>query len=418
MITGLPSKMKDKLSQLTRVFTILLICFVVTSPLNNSYEIAAMMKGTLAASASTLGVPAWTASLTPVYIKALKDIFILLSALLLAVGCIKSPKSGRIFLTGPFIPVNLFLIVFTLSALYSLTFLPAEIVLIGVRAYWSIILVYVGAFYCRFKEDDIYPFVVGVFSLQILLQAIQFVTDVGFNVYFDHRSPGLFIIPSTAGAFALLVHYFSIKFNSSALRIGSAISLWLSNSTTGLLILIVYYIYAYRNRVKPKILFYPIYLVAVVAAGYLLISNLGEVTGRGEGASFSALTRLSLIYVAFSHWQSLVFGQGTGIATAQAFISGYSNAVIADNTYLGILYNAGVVPVLLMLVFVVGSFRYFENKLLYLVLLGYSMTTVIFEINPVVQITLILLGAHIGRKYAGTPAALRTRRSNPIPAPS
>src|ERR1039458_2218841 len=123
---------------LMKIFTALFIGFVVTSPLNNSYEIAAMMNGTLAASALALGVPAWTAPLTPVYIKALKDVFFLFSAMLVVAGCVKSPKRARIFLTTPFIPLNLFAIIVILSAFYSLTFMPTEIVLMGIRGYWSL----------------------------------------------------------------------------------------------------------------------------------------------------------------------------------------------------------------------------------------------------------------------------------------
>jgi hypothetical protein len=415
MTTGLPSKVKSKITGLAKLFTALLLCFVVTSPLNNSYEIAAMMNGTLAAQASASGVPAWTVSLTPIYIKALKDIFVLLTALLVVAGCIKSPKRARIFMTGPFVTLNIFTAIVILSALYSLTTMPAEIVVMGVRGYWSIIFIYAGALYCNLKENKVYPFVIGVFFLHLLLQIIQFVTDVGFNVYFQHRSAGLFIIPSTAGAFAILVYSFAIKLKSTGLKTLAIASLLLSNSTTGLLILVVYYIYVYRNRFKPKILYYPAYFIVTVVGGYALIANLGEVTGRGEGASLSALTRIGLFYTAMSNWKNLLFGLGMGVATSQALVSGYSRAVIADNTYLGIIYNAGVLPALLMLSFVVGTYRYFENKMFYFLLLGYSMTTVIFEINPVVQIVLILLGAHIGRKYAADSVAIKGRVSNPIP---
>jgi hypothetical protein len=403
---------------LMKIFTALFIGFVVTSPLNNSYEIAAMMNGTLAASALALGVPAWTAPLTPVYIKALKDVFFLFSAMLVVAGCVKSPKRARIFLTTPFIPLNLFAIIVILSAFYSLTFMPTEIVLMGIRGYWSLGLIYAGAFFYTFDERKLYPFIAAVFCFHFVLQIIQFATDMGFAVFFQHyRSPGLFIIASTAGAFALLVHYFAIRFHSIPLKIASILSLWMSNSTSGLFILIAYYIYAYRKTFRPKILFYPIYCITVLIAGYIMIANLGAVTGRGGGAAYSGLTRLALIYGAFSHLTSLIFGQGMGIATSQAYQSGYSNAVIADNTYLGILYNAGIVPALAMMVFVIGSFRYVANRLLYMLFLGYSMTTVIFELNPIIQIVLILLGMHIGRQYATHPAALKSRTSKPRPVP-
>jgi len=239
----------------------------------------------------------------------------------------------------------------------------------------------------------------------MVLQVIQFVNDSGYPVYFEHRSPGLFIIPSTAGAFAVLSHYFGIRFKSTLLKSASLASLLLSNSTTGLLCLVVYYAYAYRNRFKPKFIYYPIFLIALIVLSYALAINLGTLTGRGGGSSYSLLVRLGLIYAVFSNWTSLLLGQGMGVATSQAFLSGYSKAVIADNTYLGIVYNAGITPAIVMLIFVVGSYRYFSNKLLYFIFLTYSMTTVIFELNPVVQILLIFLGMDIGRKYSAARIA-------------
>jgi hypothetical protein len=128
--------------------------------------------------------------------------------------------------------------------------------------------------------------------------------------------------------------------------------------------------------------------------------HIGEITGRGSGVSDSALVRFGLIYYAFINWKGLMLmGKGMGIATSQAYLSGYAGAVIADNTYLGIIYNMGIVPAILILGFITTSYRYFENRLLFFTFLGYSMTTVIFEINPVIQIILILLGAYIGKSY-------------------
>ena len=401
--------MNVKADQMTRIFTALFICFIVTCPINNCYEIFAMMNGTLAASASALGVSAWSVTLTPTYVRTTKDLFVIFSALLVLLRILKSPAKSTVLWSRPLLPLNLFVAIIALCALLSFTFMPATVVLMGVRGYWSILLIYAGALFCDLSEKKIYRFVIGVFCLQVILQAIQFATDAGYKVYFEHRSPGFFIIPSTAGAFAVLTHYFAIRFKSNLLKIASLVSLMFSNSTTGFLCVVAYYVYTYRNRFKPKVIYYPLFLGVVASLGYVLIINIGTITGRGGGSSYSLLVRLGLIYLALTNWSSLLLGQGMGIATSQAFLYGYSGAVIADNTYLGILYNAGIVPAIVMLIFVVGSFRYADNKLLYLLFLCYSMTTVIFEINPVVQIVLILFGMQIGRRYARRPAKRRVR---------
>lgn len=387
--------MKPSIIKHSSWFSLLLICFIVSIPLNNSYEIAAMMNGTLQNNTETL---------TPVYLKLFKDIFFILSVALLIASGMKSPSSIKIFTTWPFVLLNIFVCCVALTALYSFIFMPAEIVLMGIRGYWSIGFVYVGAMYCNINEHKIYRSIVAIFLLHFVLQVVQFITKAGFAVYSEMRSPGIFVIPATAGAFALLVYYFAIKFNSALLKLISIASLLLSNSTTGLLMLLVYYIYSYRNRLKPKVIFYPVYFFIVGMFSFVLILHLGEVSGRGDGASVSIMTRVSILYLALTHWTSLIFGMGMGMATSQALLSGYNNALIADNTYIGILYNAGIMPAIVMLTLVFLSCRYFENKLLFFILLGYSLTTVFFEMSPVVQIILILLGAHIGRLHATVSA--------------
>jgi hypothetical protein len=390
--------MESVLARHTKLFSALLACFILTIPLNNCYEIYAMMNGTLASVSEDSS--AWSIALTPIYIKGIKDIFFLLSVLLFIATWIKTNRNKNKFGSMPFILLNVFILIVALTAIYSMSFMPMNIVLMGVRGYWAVGFVYIGAMYHNIDERKLYLSIVGVFMLDFLLQVVQFITDVGHAVYFEHRSPGMFIIPATAGAFALLVHYVAIKLNSTAIKVLSFLSLVMSNSTTGLLIFALYYFYSFRNKIKPKFLYYPMYLTFITAAGYALVSHLGQVTGRGEGASYSALIRFELFITALTNWTSLIFGQGMGVATSQAVISGYSNSVIADNTYVGIIYNAGIVPSLIMLAFVLTTYRYFENKILFLIFTAYSMTTVIFEINPIIQIVLILLGVQIGRRNA------------------
>ena len=390
-----------------RIFTALLICFIIAIPLNSSYEIIAILNGTFPFDPDKTP---WTIVLTPLYIKAIKDVFLGLTVLLLIASCLRSPAKRQLFFTKPFIILNMVVVVLILSAIYSFSFMPPDIVLMGIRGYWTIAFVYAGAMYWDYSERSIYPYIVAVFFLHFLIQIMERIIGAGQDVYFASRTPGLFLNPSTAGAFALLVHYFAIKFKSTPLKLLTFISLLLSNSTGGLLFLVAYYLYDYRNKMKPKVLYYPLYIVTISALCYGLIANLDELTGRGGGASASALTRLSILYLAVSNWTSLIVGMGMGIATSQAYLSGYSNAIIADNTYVGILYNAGIIPALLMLGFAFLSFRYFSNKLLAITFLGYSMTTVIFEINPVIQIMLILLGSDIGRRYAAAARDIVPRK--------
>jgi len=388
MITGLLFRMQHNINQTTAVFTTAILFFILSIPFNNIYEVVAMMTGNLSS---------WTDVLTPLFFKILKDIFLLVCILLMAVKIIKSPKQGLVLFSKPLLLLNIFTLILIITSLYSFSFMPANIVLMGIRGYWVLMLVYAGVLFCNLNERKIYLYIVAVFILHFTLQLLQFITDAGFRVYFEHRSPGIFIIPATAGAFSLLVYYFALKHNNNILKLIAFASLILSNSTVGLLSFVTYYIYSYRNKFKPKFIYYPLFTAVVIIVVYNLITNLDIITGRGRGVSTSSLARFNIIYLTLLDWKALLTGKGMGVASSQALLSGYDNAIIADNTYIGTMFNIGIIPAILIFCFIVWSFRYFENKLLFFTLIGYSMTTVVFELNPVIQIMLILLGVHIGR---------------------
>lgn len=392
-------------------FSILLMGYLLTIPLNNCFEIAAMMQGTLLAQDD---ISAWALNLTPAYLRIFKDIFFLASLVLLGSAWLESSTVRKLFKRSPFPLLHMIAVLLLGISLYSFTFMPTTVVLMGIRGFWTLGFVYVGAAFHQAPKRRIYLTLLGVFALHFLMQVIEAITDVGYAVYFEHRSPGIFIIPATAGIFALVIYGIGIEIRSTLIKVAALASLLLSSSSTGRLVLIVYYMYAYRNKVKPKILFYPIYGAIVALAGIFIVLNLAQITGR-TGASDSALTRLGLIVLALSNWSSLLLGNGMGIATSQAVIAEVPNAIIADNTYLGMTYNAGFLPAILLLIFAIISFRYFKNKLFFFTLFAYSMTTVIFEISPVIQILLIFLGFDIGNRYAGSIREPKATPTSPLP---
>lgn len=373
-----------------RLFMYLLVGFILLVPLNNCFEVAAMMQRQLRSNAEVL---------TPIYIKTIKDLFLVLSLGLALMATIQRPSCARIWLRRPFLLANLFLVLVLIESIHSIAYLPADVILMGVRGYWTILFLYIGALFHEIDEFALYKALRFVFLLHIGMQTIQLVTDVGFSVYGEHRSPGLFVNPSTAAAFALVLYHFGRRYSSRFVCIASILSLVLSNSSAGILAFLLYHLIQMPKRFRHKLFMYPIYTLLVLIAGVFLVVYVGTITGRHEGFYVSLFSRLDIIQTALSNWNLYLFGGGMGVATSQALTSGFADAIIPDNTFVETLYNMGIFSSLVLLAFLFSSLRHFEDKLLPFVFICFAMTNVIFEMNPVIQIILILMGSRIGKEF-------------------
>lgn len=373
----------------TSLFMYFFVGFILLVPLNNSFELAAMMQRQLQRSSEVL---------TPLYIKAIKDLFLVLSAGLALLAVIQRPSCARIWLRRPFFLANLFLVLVAIESIHSIAYLPANVILMGVRGYWTILFLYIGALFCDIDEFKLYKALRFIFFLHLGMQAIQLVTDVGFSVYAEHRSPGLFVNPSTAAAFALVLYHFGRQYGSRFVCIAALLSLMVSNSSAGILAFLFYYMIQMPKRFRHKLFMYPIYTLVILVTGTILVVNIGKVTGRGEGFYLSLFSRADILKTALSNWNLYLFGGGMGIATSQALVSGFADAIIPDNTFVETLYNMGIFSSLVLLAFIFSPLRRFEDKLLPFVFIVFAMTNVIFEMNPFIQIVLILMGSRVGRK--------------------
>lgn len=373
----------------TRLFMYLFVGFVLLVPLNNSFELVAMMQRQLQRSSEVL---------TPLYIKAIKDLFLVLSVCLALLAGIQRPSCTRIWLKRPFLLANVFLVLVVAESIHSISYLPADVILMGVRGYWTILFLYVGALFHEIDEFKLYKALRFIFVLHLGMQAIQMVTDVGYSVYAEHRSPGLFVNPSTAAAFALVLYHFGRRYRSRWVWIAALLSLAASNSSAGILTFLLYYLIEMPKRFRHKLFMYPIYTLLVLVFGAFVIANLGAVTGRGNGFYLSLFSRIDIVRTALSDWNLYLFGGGMGIATSQALVSGFADAIIPDNTFVETLYNMGIFSSLVLLAFILSPLRRFEDKLLPFVFVAFAMTNVIFEMNPIVQIVLILMGSRIGKE--------------------
>ena len=342
---------------------------------------------------------AWSHPITPVYLKAIKDIFLILALFIATIKIFLDKRLLRFLIFDPFFSlINILLVSLILLSLVSLAIFPHELVFVGFRAYWTLLLVYVGACFFRFDEKSFIKAFSFVFVLHLSLQVIQFYLGSGYTVFAENRNPGVFIVPTTAGAFAILGYYLFSLGENLRLKALTLVSLALSASTIAALIMVSYFIYSIFYRFKRHIELYPFLLLSSAGALFLILTNLDVVSGRGDGAYQSLFTRLGYISSVLSEIDQLPFGRGMGIATSQAVMTGMEGAIVADNTFTGAILNLGWVVTIALLILVLSSYFVFENKLLFFAFFGFSMVANMFEMSPVVQILMILLGQHAARR--------------------
>lgn len=373
---------------LTGCQAVVLSLFIYLFPLNNIGEVYMMMIG-------HLPYGGWALQITPLYLKAFKDIFLFISMLITIVYILKN--QNIIFKIQKYLfLVNIFIVFLVLFAIGSFFILPPKVVLFGIRGYYVILLIYTGFV---FYNIDVYRFIykplMVIFIVHILLQFVQLLQGYSYKVFLEYRFPGIFIDPSTAGAFALLVLAYSIFYKNRFFQIFAIGSLILSNSTMGLLILIGYLMLVFRNMFYPKKIWYPIFLLLMFGILYFIFMNLPLISLRNGGALQSGLSRIDILLNLYFHYHHWILGNGLGLATSEAVISKIHGSMIADNTYIGLIVNMGLIPMATILVLFLRSFKYYNNVLLFFILFGYSFTVVIFELNPIVQILMFLLGKDI-----------------------
>lgn len=385
-------RMSYKLS-LHGLFFGVFVLFVILIPANNSFEVLGLMRG-------ELEYGAWSDPITPLHLKIIKDVFLFL-AVLLAFLKVSLDKSilRFIFFGNFFFPINLFFLILAVVSIFSLIFVPGELVFVGVRAYWTLIFVYVGACFYRFNEKGVVNVFFGVFLLHFLLQVAQFVMEAGYPVFGEARNPGLFIVPTTAGAFSVLAYYLAESSNRNLFKLMAIVSAILSTSTIAIIVFLVYFLYRvfylFRHYYQLYLIFFAIFLGVFIFVFY----NLDVVSGRGDGAYQSLYTRIGYVTAVLNEFPDLAFGRGVGVATSQAVMLGMEGAVVADNTFTGLMLNLGWIALIPILFFVLSTFFVFDNKILFFMLIGFSMVANMFEMSPVVQILMIVLGQHAARGH-------------------
>ena len=353
--------------------------------------------------------------LSSIYLKGLKDVFFILiifSSALIIMQTLKINRGVSIFLA-----VILFFII--LPAYYYhdniLVFLS------GIR--WLMPFILAAFLINQIDKKLLYKIATILFYLfiiHLIMQIIQLFFSYGYfglnTSGLSSRNPGIFYIPSTAAAFAIIVLFFCQYYMNEKLQKKIfyliPISIFLTASGTGIGIYVIFMlIYYLRNGFLPYL---PIILVSMATALFLLLDLL---TGR------SGLVEESL-GIRFEHFQKVLIGAhylpqdfGYGTATAELIVNKFNNLctletqclfdfdmIITHSWYASSIVNLGIINSILILiaisvVFVVLTRSKDKEKLLFLTIYGmFALTTPIAESYPANLIFAVLLAYYIRPK--------------------
>jgi hypothetical protein len=350
------------------ILFVLLIVFVITLPFNSIYDTISFNNGTLEDK---------TVARTPYFHKMFKDILLLGSIFLVAYS------GGMRMIKRSLLNYYIFLAVVFLFALFAITSENALGVALGVRSYLTVFFIFLGFYFNDFDIQRLYPTMRIVFYGELMMQAYQlfyapsyYGTEVmGLNM----TNPGTFLIPSTMASYALLMHYYASQREDKLVVMLSVVSVFLARSSTAWIILIIYYLMVLSKKFR---LSNQVVAVILLISGVIIFANLDSVTGR-DNILANLETRLDI----FLHHLQYPLGAGFGLGSGASVLINVDNSVIADSTINSLFINFGWAGMFIYLYFIFASIQVFEYRnLLWLSFIGFSITMIVFEMTPFIQI--------------------------------
>lgn len=246
-----------------------------------------------------------------------------------------------------------------------------------------------------------------ILFLQLLLQIYEYINRAGVPVFGELRSPGVFIVPATAGLFAnLTVCLFVLQKKKKLLPL-SLLSIFLSNSTAGLLSVFLSLQYGLINTFskKSKALKFILIISIIPFALFFVFLNISALSNRGEGITSTLLSRFYILTNYFSTVSitDFLFGGRFGQVTAYAVLDNSSTSFIADNTFLGLCVSMGVFSSIFFILFLIRFYMLDKYKILSFSMILFGLTANIFDLSPVSQLLFLLVGIvwgqHMIEKY-------------------
>jgi len=329
---------------------------------------------------------------TLVFIKLIKDCIFAFIILITIISKIKSENNK----------FNKYFILFSIIVFISIiatTLLTKEYIYIiaGLRWSMAIFLIFSLTRYVDLNlQIKISKVLKYLFFLNFLIQIYQVLglsNYWGTNLFgFNARNPGIFAENNTASFFILTTLYYNIfffskkKISTTLLVFLSPISIFLTGSGTGMIVIFILFAYLLYKKLKKDLrleLFYCLILLVFFASFlYFMPSILSR-----NAVYTSLLIRVKKIFLHLEI-ENIFFSKNFGFATntgnlLQAKFDLENSFIIADSTLVSLMVNTGLVSSIL---FYAGFIYLKNNTTVYntfmIVFALSSLTCIIFEAFP------------------------------------
>lgn len=390
----------------------LIVVVVALTPILSVGELLSLLQGSIQSQVIVS---------TPFYIKLIKDFFVVAVMCIGVVHMLRSGRTNR--LAVPFLVLLAYTGIVAVSGSDSVT-----LALAGIR--W-IMPVFLPFLLYDFVDEQLLQRLARVLGWLLVLEVVLQVAELYFMSHWygaivfglAARVPGFFVIPVTAGFFALITLFFAVFFERSnemrrAVYVLAPISLALTQSGTGLVVLVLM-VTVISLGVRRIWLMLPLGAALMI----LIFPLLPLLTGRpADYVAVSGGTRIEIFrdLLSKSEWIPSAFGYVTNTAVsllANGALNSNAIPTIVDSTYSSVWGNLGIpggiffgLFIASWMIAVIGSRRldlYVATGIFVL----YGFTTILFETFPM-NILLAVCAAFFLRNsympfWTGQPARPR-----------
>jgi hypothetical protein len=282
--------------------------------------------------------------LTPFYIKALKDVLVIIVFILIIRSIIIRQK-----LNGD-MAKSLSLLVFSVAPIFYWSFYSQPLIaLAGIRwlMYFALGFLLIG-----YIRDDLITGIAKVLYYVFIVHFLMQILEMTFGVHIHgnnflglpKRNPGIFLIPNTGGFFSIIVMFFAYFYledftKRKIILYLSPISILMTSSATALAVMLVFIVYILTKKRYRKLIpiFFP-FLLLLLLPGLAILSGRGDVVESSFGVRIDIFKDLLGTIGLFSS----DFGAATQTAVLMSSNAGLEgNTYFTDSTYGAILANVG-----------------------------------------------------------------------------
>lgn len=382
---------------LKKITHFLVLVSIAITPLFSTQEILALLKGTIQSQIEVL---------TPVYVKAIKDLSFLT---IVFVGIVATLIRGRVSKSVFFFAaISVYIILIFCISFYEHKLLALS----GIRWIFPFFLIF---FFIEHSDHQLMKriarILIMLFFLHVALQGYQLINmSYWFGKNFlglPGRVPGIFFIPNSAAFYVALTLFFAHFYEDNgklkvAAWVFAPVSIFLTMSGTGVVVCLVFVamILVGQRYICVFVPLSPIVAIPIIPIMLSLVNRGPDYIERSLGKRLEIVINLLLD----ANWipQSFGFGSNTGVILAEK-LGIETTAKVVDSSYASIIANLGLfglvifVVVLMLWVVIIFKLNKLELYVFTMIFMLFGATTIVTEVFPANLLFAVTLGYYIKR---------------------